>query len=94
MPLRPAQYRELLAALRLNGAMLPHVRPEALLAREDFLRVRKYGPRGMFGPPFGAPVLEYPSPANKARTAKRLAAAYPALSLEAWGSVVLQAGDR
>ena len=84
----------MLAALRAAGAMLPHVRPEALMAKDDFLRVRKYSPRGMFGPPFGGPVLEYASPAQKARTAKRLSLAFPALSLEAWTSVVLQARRR
>jgi hypothetical protein len=84
------QYREFLSAMRTSGALLAHVRPEALLSKDDFLRVRKYAARGMYGPPFGATVLEYPSPANKARKAKRLAAAYPALSLEAWTSVTLQ----
>jgi hypothetical protein len=85
-----AQAQGLLGFLRGHGAMLPQVQPEALLCREDFCRVRKYQHRGAFGAPWGAPILQYLSPAERIRRRKFLSAAFPLLSLEAWTSVCLQ----
>jgi hypothetical protein len=82
--------RELLAFLRQAGGHVGHIRPESLLPKEEFSRVRKYQHKGGFGKPWGANVLEYMSPTARMRRRKILTRLYPAISLDAWSTVVFQ----
>ena len=83
------QARQALAFLKAHAALVHHVRPEALLPKKDFVRVRS-APAGMFGPVFGGPVLKHSSAATRIAERNAAGKAFYAESLAAWATVVLQ----
>lgn len=85
------QAQEFLSFLKMSGGFVHSVRPESLLSREDFIFVRKYMSKGIFGPPYGAPERQLFKISERKRRDKKLQASYAGLSLHAWSTVSLQA---
>jgi hypothetical protein len=85
------QARELLAFVKAQGGFVHNVRAEDLLNERTFVRIRRAvtGATG-FGGPATAPMLPVSSPAEKLKLKRVLRKSFPAKSLSAWATVVLQ----